>query len=96
MDKKELQRRAGITEQDEVVDLWKQYTRISEAMARALRRASIDTRGQGGESRGSATLNPLQANDIEYHVKMVVKQLNRLDKSYHWREYMAGRKVQRP
>jgi hypothetical protein len=92
----DLKRRAGITEAEDVKELWKQYTRLSQQLARALTKTAIDTHGEGRAPEGH--LNPLQVGDIEYHMEMVAEQLERLDKVYRWREYMdkrrAGQQVQ--
>ena len=92
MDINELQRRAGITEEAaDIKELWRQYTSMSEQMAKALSRTPIDTQGGGAAPDGQ--LNPLQVNDIEYHMQMVAEQLDRLDKVYGWRKYMEERRA---
>jgi hypothetical protein len=92
MEINELQRRAGITEEaTDIKELWSQYTRMSEQIAKALSRTGIDTQGGGAAPEGQ--LNPLQVNDIEYHMKMVAEQLERLDKVYGWRKHMDERRA---
>ena len=87
----ELQKRAGIvTEAEDVSALWKEYARISERLATALKSTGVDTEGQGRAPDGM--LNPLQVNDIAYHTIAVNQQLDRLDAIYRWREYMEQRK----
>ena len=89
MDKKELQRRAGIIEDDNIKSLWSEFSRISEQLTRALKRTDVYT--QGGRAP-EGMLNPLQVNDIESHMNMLEEELNRLDQEYQWRRYMIARK----
>ena len=87
----DIKRRAGITEAEDIKALWKQYTRMSEQVAKALMNTAVDTHGDGRAPDGQ--LNPLQVNDIEYHMNMVAEQLERMDKLYQWRAYMDKRRA---
>lgn len=92
MDKKELQRRAGIVnEAEDIGNLWREFSRVSERLATALKSTAVDTQGQGKAPEGM--LNPLQVNDIAYHAIAIQQQLDRLDAVYRWREYMEQRKA---
>ena len=92
MDLQELQKRAGIiNEADDIGDLWREFSRISERLAQALTRTGVDTHGGGKAPEGM--LNPLQVNDIAYSMEKVQQQLERLDQVYQWRKHMADRKA---
>ncbi len=92
MDLNDLKKRAGIV--NEAADpgqLWREFSRLSDQLAQTLARTSIDTQGGGKAPEGM--LNPLQVNDIEYSLKKVQEQLDRLDQVYQWRKYMEQRKA---
>ena len=92
MDIEDLKKRAGITEAtDDPKELWREFNRISTRLESALRRTAVDTHGDGQAPEGM--LNPLQVNDIAFSIEKLNEQLERLDKVYRWREYMAQRKA---
>lgn len=92
MEKDRLQKLAGITEaRRDPTEAWKDFTKVARDLEHTLRVTSVESGGPGRRSQKS--LNPLQINDIDYHMRLIQQQLDRLDNVYSWRKYMEERKA---